>query len=102
MYAKIWKIVRPTSKLLMAIFLCSTSLSLHPALAQTVGDGWGNPSFSPTNGRVGYHMISNNYLDSPCAPGQVSAVSFTVTGTVPPGLLPPDVAAQRSEIKSNS
>ena len=47
-----------------------------------------NPYFTPTNGRVGYHMVSNNaFAQAPCVSGEKShAEDFTFTGALPPGI----------------
>lgn len=57
--------------------------------------------FTPTNGRVGYHMVSNNYFPvSPCREDEHISVDadvggITVKGQVPPGLAAPDVSVGR-------
>ncbi|HLJ63829.1 MAG TPA: hypothetical protein VKT70_06975 [Stellaceae bacterium] len=51
--------------------------------------------FSPTNGRVGYHMVATSHFHrTPCGrPNDgISSSSWTITGTVPPGLSAPDPA----------
>src|SRR5258706_8037161 len=43
--------------------------------------------YSPTDGRVGYHLVSNNLFretPSDCKPGPLS--DLTATGTAPPGI----------------
>jgi hypothetical protein len=57
--------------------------------------------FSPTNGKVGYHMLSNNYFQqSPCAANEHATVGLaeggiTTVGTIPPGLMAPDASQGR-------
>lgn len=51
-------------------------------------------SFSPTTGKVGFHMAAYNYIaQTPCQ--HTGVRSFAVTGALPPGLTPPDVGAGR-------
>lgn len=53
-------------------------------------------SFSPTNGKVGFHMVAGSHVaQSPCQPGGNLVGSFTVTGALPPGLNPPDTTVPR-------
>ena len=57
---------------------------------------FGGLSFSPTNGKVGYHLVALSHIaQSPCPPGGNLVGSFTVTGELPPGMNPPDTAVPR-------
>jgi hypothetical protein len=57
--------------------------------------------FSPTNGKVGYHMVSDNFFSqNPCTKDEFASVGkaeggITTAGTIPPGLMPPDVTQGR-------
>jgi len=98
--------------MLVALFMLSSC-----ADASQTGGNWGNSGgnqaatksfaglyFSPTSGKVGYHMVSNNFISqSPCAADEgYSAGSggsrggpVSVEGIVPPGLMPPDALQGR-------
>lgn len=67
---------------------CSASAAVAPA-------GFAGGSFTPANGRIGYHMISQfGFQVEPCTSDQhVHVTDITVTGTLPPGLTPAGLAA---------
>lgn len=58
--------------------------------------GFSGGSFTPTSGRVGYHMVSAfEFQARPCRPDEhIHVTDVTVKGTVPPGLTSPGLAGQ--------
>ena len=52
--------------------------------------------FSPTNGKVGYHMAASSHFTrrpAACGPTALANTSgYTVSGAVPPGLSAPDIS----------
>ncbi|HEY3813776.1 MAG TPA: hypothetical protein VGL66_11170 [Caulobacteraceae bacterium] len=74
-----------------AVFLLSGSA----AFATNGSTVFAGLYFSPTNGKVGYHMVAHNYwTKDPCnTPAEHIIMSdYTVVGTVPPGLQSPGMA----------
>jgi len=68
---------------------------------QTAAKSFAGLYFSPTSGKVGYHMLSTNFFSqTPCATNEHPTVGLaeggiTATGTIPPGLMAPDASQGR-------
>lgn len=69
----------------VALMLCGPSAAI--AQPQAFAGGYAHP----TNGRVGYHMVSQfSFGSQPCKSGEhMTPADITVAGTVPPGLTSP-------------